>query len=105
MKTARPRSGCAVAAPFCVLLGCLSVLADDVPVRRAEGVLHGFLALRTLAGDKIADGELTQFADGDRVTARLTFRFRDGSVYDDTTVFSQRGTFRLLSEHMLQKGP
>jgi hypothetical protein len=39
------------------------------------------------------------------VTSRLIFRFKDGSVYDDTTIFSQRGAFRLLSDHLVQHGP
>jgi hypothetical protein len=48
---------------------------------------------------------MTQVAEGDRVTSRLIFRFKDGSVYDDTTTFSQRGAFRLLSDHFMQRGP
>ncbi len=67
--------------------------------------MHGFLALRTLDGKRLADGERTQVAEGDRVTSRLIFRFKDGSVYDDTTIFSQRGAFRLLSDHLVQRGP
>ena len=35
----------------------------------------------------------------------MQFRFKDGSIYEETTVFSQRGTFRLLSDHVLRKGP
>jgi hypothetical protein len=35
----------------------------------------------------------------------LVFRFRDGSVDDDTTVFSQRDVFRLISDHHIQRGP
>jgi hypothetical protein len=48
---------------------------------------------------------MTQNARGDRVTDHLLFRFKDGSIYEDTTVFSQRGTFRLLSDHLIQRGP
>jgi hypothetical protein len=48
---------------------------------------------------------MTQVAEGDRVKSRLIFRFKDGSVYDDTTTFSQRGAFRLLSDHLVQRGP
>src|ERR1700704_7132628 len=81
------------------------VSADQVPVRHMEGLMHGFLALRTLDGKRLADGEMTQVAEGDRVTSRLIFRFKDGSVYDDTTTFSQRGAFRLLSDHLVQRGP
>jgi hypothetical protein len=79
--------------------------ADQVPVRHMEGLMHGFLALHTLDGRRLADGEMTQIAEGDRVTSRLIFRFKDGSVYDDTTIFSQRGAFRLLSDHLVQRGP
>jgi hypothetical protein len=82
-----------------------ALLADTVPVRHTEGLMHGFLVLRTLQGKAIADGQMTQDARGDRVTTHLTFRFKDGSIYEDTTIFSQRGTFRLLSNHLIQKGP
>jgi len=76
-----------------------------VTVRYAEGLTHGFLALRTLEGETLAEGDLTQVARGGRVTARVVFHFKDGSVHDETTVFSQAKTFRLLSEHLIQKGP
>jgi len=97
------------ATKFVLLLACLlqpTVLpAESVVVRHPEGVSHGFLVLRTLNGKPIADGESTQVAQGDRLTNRMWFRFTDGSIYDETTVFSQRGTFKLLSDHVLQKGP
>ena len=48
---------------------------------------------------------MTQVVHGDRVTSRLVFHFRDGSLDDDTTVFSQRGFFRLISDHHIQRGP
>lgn len=94
-----------------VLLACaatfqtIPLTADQVPVRHMEGLMHGFLALRSLDGKRLADGEMTQIAEGDRVTSRLIFRFKDGSVYDDTTIFSQRGAFRLLTDHLVQRGP
>ena len=67
--------------------------------------MHGFLALRTLEGKKLGDGEMTQVTEGDRVTADLIFRFKDGSIYEDKTVFTQKGSFRLLSDHLVEKGP
>src|SRR3989440_9201819 len=94
-----------------LLLACLATFqtipltADQVPVRHAEGLMHGFLALRSVDGKRLADGEMTQIAESDRVTSRLIFRFKDGSVYNDTTIFSQRGAFRLLSDHLVQRGP
>ena len=39
------------------------------------------------------------------MTSRLVFRFKDGSLHDETAVFSQRHNFRLLSDHLVQKGP
>src|SRR6266571_4731652 len=94
-----------------VLLACaatfetIPLTGDQVHVRHMEGLMHGFLALRTLDGKRLADGEMTQVPEGDRVTSRLIFRFKDGSVYDDTTIFSQRGTFRVLNDHLVQRGP
>ena len=77
----------------------------QVPVQHKEGLLHGFLVLRTMEGKTIADGDLIQNVRGDRVTSRTVFHFKDGSVNDETAVFSQRKYFRLLSDHLLQKGP
>jgi hypothetical protein len=48
--------------------------------------------------------ELIQDAHGDRVISWLVFHFKDGSIHDDTAVFSQRGSLRLLSDHLTQKG-
>ena len=79
--------------------------AEVVGVRHAEGLAHGFLALRTLAGDTIAVGDLIQTTRGNRVTTRLVFHFQDGSVHDETVVFSQHETFRLITDHLVQKGP
>ncbi len=79
--------------------------AAPVAVRYPEGTLHGFLALRTLEGKTIADGDLVQRVHGSRVTARLTFHFKDGSLHDETAVFSQAQRFRLISDRLVQKGP
>src|SRR5438874_9032356 len=96
---------------FVVLLACISLLqanaqpAERVPVRHLEGLSNGFLALRTMEGKLLADGEITQVANDSRVTSRVFFRFKDGSIYDDTAIFSQRGSFRLLNDHLVEKGP
>jgi hypothetical protein len=74
-------------------------------VRYRAGLIHGFLVLSTLDGVEIAAGDLTQIARGDQVTTQLAFRFKDGSRQEETTVFSQRGNFRLISYRMVQKGP
>jgi len=67
--------------------------------------VHGFLVLRTIEGKILATGDLNQVVQGDRLVANLIFHFKDGSVDDETTVFSQSHNFRLLSNHHLQKGP
>ena len=84
---------------------CVTLSGETVVVRHIEGIVHGFLALRTLDGTTIADGDLIQLARGDRVTTRLVFHFKDGSLHDETAVYSQRRVFRLLSYHLVQKGP
>src|SRR6266487_6430404 len=99
------RGSLSLVVAYAVLFQSNKLLADTIPVRHTEGLMHGFLVLRTLEGKAIADGQLTQDARGDRVTTHLIFRFKDGSVYEDTTIFSQRGTFRLLSDHLILRGP
>ena len=74
-------------------------------MRHAEGLVHGFLVLHALDGRKLADGELIQNARNGRVTSRLVFRFVDGSLHDETVTFTQSGHFRMLSDHVVQKGP
>jgi hypothetical protein len=78
--------------------------AAPVVVQYTEGLVHGFLVLKTLDGRAIADGDLNQVATGSRVRSRLTFRFRDGSVHDETAVYTQRGHFRLVSYRLVQRG-
>lgn len=92
---------------LCALLAS-PLLADDaqpVGVRHREGLVHGFLVLRTLEGASLASGDLIQSLRGDRVTSRLVFAFRDGSLHDETAVFTQQRHFRLVSYHLVQKGP
>jgi hypothetical protein len=100
------RSAVLVALLACSgLLQPIAIRADLIPVRHTEGLTHGFLELQTLDGNTIADGDLTKITKGDRVTNHMVFHFKDGSVSDETSVFTQRGTFRLLSDHLIQKGP
>jgi hypothetical protein len=87
------------------LLVSTALLAQPVAVRHVEGTTHGFLVLRTEEHKVIATGDLNQTVQGDRVVSNLTFHFKDGSVDDETAVFSQRRNFRLLSDHHVQKGP
>ena len=92
-------------AAVALLLSAPAAWAQSAPVRYTEGSVHGFLVLRTLEGEVLADGDLIQSSSGDRVTTKLVFRFADGSFQEETTVYSQRKQFRLISDRLVQKGP
>jgi hypothetical protein len=67
--------------------------------------MHSFMVARSETGKIIARVEFTQVVQGDDVTMRLTYRFVDGSMDDETTTFKQQGTFRLMRDRHIQKGP
>lgn len=79
--------------------------ASPVTVRYKEGLTHGFLVVRNEDGKIIAGGEVEQTVHGSVVTSTVRFHFKDGSLHEETTVFSQAGTFKVLSDHLLEKGP
>jgi hypothetical protein len=87
-----------------ILLLARPLMADQVPVRYIEGRIHGFLVLRDLDDTILASGALTQLATPKGVTNELSFRFKDGSIHEETAVFSQQRTFQLLTYHLVQKG-
>jgi hypothetical protein len=95
--------------PAVVLFTALTLAAGaasaQVAVRYPEGAVHGFLVLTTMDGSHLADGDLMQTVDDDRVTSHIVFHFDDGSLHDETAVFSERGHFRFVSDHLVQKGP
>ncbi len=80
-----------------VLVFAFSILvgAEPIAARHPEGTLHGFLALTTDQGQVLADGDVVEIVRGDRVTSHVTFHFKDGSLDEETTVYTQRGVFRL----------
>ena len=99
------RSGRVLLLMSAVFLSTKPVAADPVQVQRTQGTFHGFLVLKTLDGKTLASGDLIQVAHGDRVTSRLTFHFRDGSLDDEVAIYSQRRVFQLISDHHIQRGP
>lgn len=50
-------------------------------------------------------GDEIDITEGITVRSRLLLRFRDGSIDDERTVFTQGKTFQLISDHHIQKGP
>jgi hypothetical protein len=88
-----------------IVLGAAPSWAAPVSVRYVEGVTHGFLVIRSPAGDVIAEGDLLQVVRPEGVQSRLVFRFRDGSIHEETAVFSQQRVFTLLGYTLRQQGP
>jgi len=92
------------AAPFALLM--IPVLGGEpVPVRFPEGSAQGFLVLRSIDGKTLASGNVTQVVHGNQVVLHVVFRFSDGSLYDETATFTQEGSFRVIDDHLIQKGP
>jgi hypothetical protein len=97
--------GAALALAF-VVAGTVPATAEPIAVRYTEGITRGFPVLRSVDGEKLAQGELSQVPRNDGVVeSRLVFRFKDGSLYDERLTFSQRDVFTLLSYHIVQRGP
>ena len=98
-------AGLAIVIAIAVLM---STPAEAAPIeaRFPEDETHGNLLVRSLAGETIGRGEMTQvIRDGDRVENRLVFRFKDGSFHDENVTFSQLGVFTLMTYRLVQRGP
>ncbi|HKW95939.1 MAG TPA: hypothetical protein VJX92_28885 [Methylomirabilota bacterium] len=96
---------CAMLAALVLGAGAGRSEAAVVPVRYVEGVTHGFLTLRSQAGEILAEGDLLQVVRPEGVDSRVVFHFRDGSLHDETVVFSQQRVFSMLSYRLVQRGP
>lgn len=83
--------------PLIAVLSLRPVAAETIPVRQPEGSLHAFLVVQTLDGKTIAEGDLIQTVKGATVKIQMSCHFHDGSLYEETSEFSQQGQFRLLS--------
>jgi hypothetical protein len=92
-----------------LLSGGLPVFArsepEPVPVRHLEGLLHGFLLVRSVDGELLGTGDLSQVNHSGKVVCHMILHLKDGSVNDETVTFSQGHIFRLLKYELIQKGP
>jgi hypothetical protein len=98
------RSNFFVAAFLAITLGTAAP-AERISVKHIQRPMHRFMVARSESGKIIASGEFSQAVQSDEVTMRLTYRFVDGSIDDETTTYRQQGTFRLVRNHHIQKGP
>ncbi len=105
----RGRRGAGLGLAVLIALAALAYSSADaapVTVRFPEGVTHGFLLVRSLAGEIIGQGEMTQVVkEGNLVESQLVFRFKDGSLHDETHTFTQQRVFTLLTYRLVQRGP
>jgi hypothetical protein len=81
------------------------VTADSVPVRHVEGFIHGYIVLKDMDDAILASGDVTQSAAGNHVTTVMSLHFKDGSLYEETSSYSQEHAFRLLNYKQVMKGP
>ena len=88
-----------------VLSSTSAPAGSPMKVRLIEGNSRGFLVLRTLNGNAIAHGELTQRPRGGRVESQLVLNFKDGSLWDERVTFSQNDVFRVEAYRLIQRGP
>src|ERR1700691_4609109 len=87
------------------LLGsACSMQGQELKLRYRTAYEHGFLILRDTAGAILASGEVTQVPSENRIALHVVFHFRDGSIDDETTVYSQGETLRLISDRHIQNG-
>ncbi|HET9480982.1 MAG TPA: hypothetical protein VFP98_04430 [Candidatus Polarisedimenticolia bacterium] len=70
-------------------------VAAPVPVRFVEGSIHGFLSLRSIDGKLMAEGDLLQVVRGEESEKRMIFRFKDGSLLEESVVFTQQTVYTM----------
>ena len=81
-----------------------STQGQELKLRYRTGSEHGFVILRDTAGAILGSGELTQVPSRHRITLHVVLHFRDGSIDDETTLYSQGETIRLISDRHIQNG-
>ena len=102
------REACTAVAVIIAITGLVYSPTDAAPVavRFPEGVTHAYLLVRSLVGEPIGQGELTQVVkEGGLVESQMVFRFKDGSLHDEKVAFSQQRVFTLIRYHLVQRGP
>lgn len=99
-------SGCIISLIAVAMLAHPGHAEDQgVKIRYREGSVAGFVVLRNEKGAILASGEFSQVPHEDRIKSRLVLHFRDGSLDDEISVYSQKSTFHLITDHHVQRGP
>jgi hypothetical protein len=79
--------------------------AAPVPVRFAEGSVHAYLLLHDLNDSLLAQGDLFYTMNEGKIEKRMLFRFKDGSRFEETNLFTQQSVYTMDTFHLLQQGP
>jgi hypothetical protein len=87
-----------------VLGSSCNMQGQALKLRYRTSYEHGFVILRDAAGAILASGELTQVPSKHGIAMHVVFHFRDGSIDDETTLYSQEETIRLISDRHIQRG-
>jgi hypothetical protein len=97
---------CRTLLPSALLIFALTpqIFAEPIPVHYVQGTMRGFLTIRSESRAVIGYAEVSQSVSAERVTMRTTLHFRDGSLDDETVIFTQHDVFRLVSDHHIQRG-
>jgi hypothetical protein len=86
-------------------LAARSAAAQNMVVRFPEGDSRGLATLSTPTGKVIASGDMRQLVrKNGEVESWLIFHFADGSIDSDHTFFTEKGRFRLVHDHHIQRG-
>lgn len=94
-----------MALSLCLCAAVGSAWSEPVKVRASEAPVYGVVTLKSPSGAVLAHGEVLQTLRRGLVESRLTFRFKDGSLFDETVLFSQQTVFNLISYRLTQRGP
>lgn len=102
----RDASRCLAVIILIVVLTYSPADASSIPVRFPEGIAHGYLLVRSLVGEIIGHGEMTQVVkEGDLLESHLVLNFKNGSLHEEVVTFSQQHVFTIIRYRLIQRGP
>ena len=82
-----------------------SASADTIPAKHKQGDMHALLLIYDSKEKITGVADVTNIARGKTWVSRLIMRFHDGSLDDETTVYTQATELHVISDHHIQRGP
>lgn len=87
----RPNFGPSLLGSFLITLLLLFITtAWAITVTNYAGTFHGSPELRDPNGKKLADGDYSQWVEGERLRVKITYRFNDRRLVEETADFRQK---------------